>query len=212
MEALGPGSEAMAVVRGWRAPVGGSGKKGGQDVGPLVFRPALPLGCSLEHLQVGLLVIRSEFGEAAGRCGGRGVAHCLLGEQKHCLSEKGEDLAGVSLGLELLLTAWRVGGYSAVVRRGIRLRAFSTICGDPVPQMSRTHSRYHTQCPFKAFSAFYSKGKGEIKENVNHTAGSVSHGRIGSSIRPGPQLDRIGWSMFWANVSTFPSGPGQALI
>ena len=76
----------------------------GQYVGPLVLRPALPLGCSLEHLQVGLhVVIRSELGEMAGRCECRGVAHCLLGEPEHCLSEKGEALGGVSLDLELLL-------------------------------------------------------------------------------------------------------------
>ena len=50
-------------------------------MGPLILRPALPLGRPLEHLQVGLhVVIWAELGEAAGQCGGQRFPHYLLCE------------------------------------------------------------------------------------------------------------------------------------
>ena len=90
VEALGPGGEALSIVGQYRFSQGrllagalrhqilagllcGSGEEGGQDVGPLVLRPALLTCCPLKDLQVGLhVVVRTELGEAAGRGGGRG--------------------------------------------------------------------------------------------------------------------------------------------
>ena len=59
----------------------GSGEKVGQDVGPLVLRPALPTCYPLKDLQVGLhVVVRTELGEEAGQGGSRGLTNCLLCE------------------------------------------------------------------------------------------------------------------------------------
>ena len=77
----------------------------------------------------------------------------LQWEADHRLPEQGETLGRVPLGLELLLDGggsrgpiWAlhggVGLYS--VRRGIRMPAFSTICGDPIPRKTRDPSRDHT--------------------------------------------------------------------
>ena len=46
--------------------------------------------------------------------------------------------------------------------------------------MSRTPTHKVRLKPFQAFI----QGRRELKINVNHTAGSVSHGRIGSSLGP----------------------------
>jgi hypothetical protein len=115
MEALGSGSEAMTIIgqdgllqgrvlagvlrrQVLAGLLGRSGKKGGQDVRPLVLRPLLPSGRPLEYLQVRLhVVVRSELGEAAGWRGCRSLAPRLLGEPYHRLPEQSEALRGVSL-------------------------------------------------------------------------------------------------------------------